>query len=154
MLGTSPAPFAIAGAESRTVVPIDTGPYRWLTAFLAEGQGLRGRLYLRLEHIRGSRDVTVLNAYVSWPAAASTMQPAWLLAGHQSLFGLRMASLKRADKPGAGLNASFDITSLLAELLNSPRTELRVRIVPAPLLPEPADLIVERVSLYYVPDTR
>lgn len=154
LLGASPAPLAIAGAESHTVVPIDAGAYRWLTTFLAAGQGGRGRLYLKLEHIRGSRDVTVLNAFVRLPAGATTPQPAWLLAGSESLFGLRMASLRQAGKSGAGLSALFDITPLLAELLHSPRTELSVRLVAVPVLPESAGLVVEGVSLYYVPDTR
>lgn len=147
MLGATTAALEVRGAGAHIPVPLTAGGQRTL-AGLPEtfGEALPVRVYLLLEHVRGTRDATVLNAYVDQPGAGSPQR-----AGSVGLYGLRLASIPYGTNPGTGLTFTFDITQLLVELRAAQWPDLAaltISIVPDQPLPDSAALVVGRVGLF------
>jgi hypothetical protein len=149
LLGTSAAPLAIRNEASSSTIRFSTEGRHQLAVLWATDPELRGQLYLKLNHLRGSHDAVMLNVYVA--LFTDTIRHPPILAGSWALYGLRMASLQHADSSGTGLSKSFPVTQLLPAWLVSSNATLSVSIVPSHPLPESANLVLEGISLYYLP---
>ena len=138
------APSGPAAAASRAVAPAPvadatTGP----------------RIHLNLENVVGKTGATNYDVYVDLPERADPDQHPELLAGVLAPFGIARSSTRRDPHTGgSGLNAAFDITSIVADLQAAgtwdPRN-VRVSFVPAVGDDAPAPLTVGRISIYVTP---
>jgi tyrosinase len=153
LLGVNSDELQIKGSGAHTVVRLNTDVCRDLVASRANTSGGTSpdRVYLILENIRGTYDPTILNVYINVPEDASQGDHHNLLAGSVGLYGLRRASIQHDEAGGLGLTFVLDITRILLEqpAAESPyANEIRVSIVPQRQLPDPADLVVGRVSIF------
>jgi tyrosinase len=153
LLGVNSNELEIKGSGAHTVVRLNTNVLHNLAASRVKNSGsaLRDRVYLILENIRGTYDATILNVYINVPEDASQGNHRNLLAGSVGLYGLRRASIQHGEDGGLGLTFVLDITSILIEqpAAKSPyANEIRVSIVPQRQLPDPADVVVGRVSIF------
>lgn len=104
-----------------------------------------GRVYIRLENIRGTHDATVLNAYISGRKSARG-QPK-LLAGTVGLYGLGTASIQNATGLG-GLTLLLDVTTALIDLAAAGSLDaICVTIAPARAVRQAMPIIVGRISI-------
>ena len=153
LLGVNSDELQIKGSGAHTVVRLNTDVCRDLVASRANTSGGTSpdRVYLILENIRGTYDPTILNVYINVPEDASQADHRNQLAGSVGLYGLRRASIQHGEDGGLGLTFVLDITRILIEqpAAKSPyANEIRVSIVPQRQLPDPADLVVGRVSIF------
>ena len=153
LLGDNSDELEIKGSGAHTVVRLNTDVRQDLVTSRANTSGStpHDRVYLLLENIRGTYDATILNVYINLPEEASQGDHRNLLAGSVGLYGLRRASIQHGEEGGLGLTFVLDITPILIEqpAAKSPYSnEIRVSIVPQRQLPEPADVVVGRVSIF------
>ena len=153
LLGVNTDELEIKGSGAHTVVRLNTDLHHNLVAGRANTSGGRSsdRVYLILENIRGTYDATILNVYINVPEDASQADHRNLLAGSVGLYGLRRASIQHGEEGGLGLTFVLDITPILIEQPagKSPyANEIRVSIVPNRQLPDPAEVVVGRVSIF------
>jgi len=153
LLGVNSDELEIKGSGAHTVVRLNTDVRHDLVASRTNTSGgtSRDRVYLILESIRGTYDATILNVYINVPEDASQGDHRNLLAGSVGLYGLRRASIQHGEDDGLGLTFVLDITPILMEqpAAKSPyANEIRVSIVPQRQLPDPADVVVGRVSIF------
>jgi tyrosinase len=132
---------ALASANAKTTTP----------------PALPDKVFLRLENVTGTADATVFSVYIKPTAAATVTQPdaapaaetAGTLAGHVSLFGLRLASLADGKHGGQGLTFVLNITSIVNRLhldSNLTASDLSVTILANRPLAKPIHIGV--ISLY------
>jgi tyrosinase len=153
LLGVNSHELEIKGSGAHTVVRLNTDVRHNLVTGRANTSGdtSRDRVYLILENIRGTYDATILNVYIDVPENSSQGDHRNLLAGSVGLYGLRRASIQYGEGGGLGLTFVLDITRILIEqpAAKSPyANEIRVSIVPLRQLPDPADVVVGRVSIF------
>jgi tyrosinase len=153
LLGDNSDELEIKGSGAHTVVRLNTDVRQDLVTSRANTSGStpHDRVYLLLENIRGTYDATILNVYINVPEDASQGDHRNLLAGSVGLYGLRRASIQHGEEGGLGLTFVLDITPILIEqpAAKSPYSnEIRVSIVPHPQLPDPAEVVVGRVSIF------
>jgi tyrosinase len=109
------------------------------------------RVYLNLENVRGTRDATALSVFINLPEGSNPADHPELLAGTVGLFGLRRATVASGQHVGGGLNFLLDISPIVDQLhLGGALTAdaLRVTIVPNRAVPDDADVVIGRVSVY------
>ena len=153
LLGDNSDELEIKGSGAHTVVRLNTDVRQDLVTSRANTSGStpHDRVYLLLENIRGTYDATILNVYINVPEDASQADHRNLLAGSVGLYGLRRASIQHGEDGGLGLTFVLDITPILIEQPagKSPyANEIRVSIVPNRQLPDPAEVVVGRVSIF------
>jgi len=153
LLGVNTDELEIKGSGAHTVIRLNADVRHDLVASRAKTSGgtSRDRVYLLLENIRGTYDATILNVYINVPEDASQADHRNLLAGSVGLYGLRRASIQHGEDGGLGLTFVLDITPILIEQPagKSPyANEIRVSIVPNRQLPDPAEVVVGRVSIF------
>jgi tyrosinase len=153
LLGVNSDELEIKGSGAHTVIRLNADVRHDLVASRAKTSGgtSRDRVYLLLENIRGTYDATILNVYINVPEDASQADHRNQLAGSVGLYGLRRASIQHGEDGGLGLTFVMDITPILIEQPagKSPyANEIRVSIVPNRQLPDPAEVVVGRVSIF------
>jgi tyrosinase len=153
LLGVNAEELEIKGSGAHTVVRLNTDVRQNLVASHANTTGgtSRDRVYLILENIRGTHDATILNVYINVPEDASQGDHRNLLAGSVGLYGLRRASIQHGADGGLGLTFVLDITRILIEQPAAKlpyANEVRVSIVRNRQLPDQADVVVGRVSIF------
>ena len=153
LLGVNSDELEIKGSGAHTVIRLNADVRHDLVASRAKTSGgtSRDRVYLLLENIRGTYDATILNVYINVPEDASQADHRNLLAGSVGLYGLRRASIQHGEDGGLGLTFVLDITPILIEQPAGKSTyanEIRVSIVPNRQLPDPAEVVVGRVSIF------
>jgi tyrosinase len=153
LMGSNKGKVSIMGAGARTVVTLAPEVRQKFTASLdtASLSAPPDHVYLALENIRGTRDATVLNAYINVPEGKNPKDFPDLFAGSVALFGLRKASSTSGEHAGDGLSFTLDITKIADQLhLNKELKSdaVQVSIVPSRLLPEKTDITIGRVTVY------
>ena len=153
LLGVNSDELEIKGSGAHTVIRLNADVRHDLVASRAKTSGgtSRDRVYLLLENIRGTYDAAILNVYINLPEEASQGDHRNLLAGSVGLYGLRRASIQHGEDGGLGLTFLLDITRILIEQSEAKSryaNEIRVSIVPQRQLPDPADVVVGRVSIF------
>lgn len=153
LVGSNESALSITGSSTSTTVRLDPQVRDSVSASLADvsARSAPDRVYLNLENVRGTRDATALSVFVNLPEGASPTDHPELLAGTVGLFGLRRASVAGGQHVGGGLSFLLDISAIVDQLhlggaLNT--DALRVTIVPNRPVPDSADIVVGRVSVY------
>jgi len=152
LLGATSAALEIKGSGASAIISCTQDGQQKLLA----AQTSPIPIYLALENIRGSYDAAVLNAYINLPEGARPGDHRNLLAGSVGLYGLTRASVPDNENGGQGLTSIFDISRVISELfaVESMRPDaIRISIVPNHPLPDSADIVVERISIFAVPAT-
>lgn len=153
VLGQAPGPLALASNGARATLPLEPGPHRELIAHLGKGEGAAPcRLSLCLEGIRGTQDSAVLHVAVGAASGETSQLRRMPPAEPIALYGLRRASGRRESQPGAGLAHIVDVTAAVAQLplaRSLAEDTLAVAITPAAPLPEPVDLTIARIVLFW-----
>ncbi len=148
VLGIAPGPLALTVTGVQASIPLEPGPHRQLLAHVDAARGVAGcRISLCLENIRGTQDGAVL--HVSVGEASARRPPS---AEPLGLYGLRRASVRKGQRPGAGLTNILDLTAAVAQLplVRSLASDaLAVTIYPAAPLPEPVDIVIGRLVLFW-----
>jgi hypothetical protein len=106
---------------------------------------------LRLENITSQTTAPAYDVYLNVPSGDDPATHPELHAGRAGLFGIAQASTA-GPHGGSGLNLSFDITSLYAQLSAAAgfrADALRVSFVPVTGKASTARVHVGRVSLYF-----
>lgn len=153
LVGSNDAALPIKGASTSTTVTLDRQVRAKVSASLAAAAARPApdRVYLNLENVRGTRDATALSVFVNLPEGSNPADHPELLAGTVGLFGLRRASVAGGQHVGGGLSFLLDISPIVDQLhLGGALTAdtLRVTIVPNRPVPDTADVVVGRVSVY------
>jgi len=152
LLGAASGALEVKGSGANAIVKCtEDGQQKLLAA-----QTSPVPIYLALENIRGSYDAAVLNAYINLPEGARPGDHRNLLAGSVGLYGLARASVPDNENGGQGLTSIFDISRVLSELFASGSISpdaIRVSIFPNHPLPDSADIVVGRLSIFTVPAT-
>lgn len=151
LLGASQTLREVPGAGFETVLRLEAGAHRNLVEHIVAG-GAKPRVYLLLENIQGTRDATVLNAYLGLPDGALPGEHAGLLGGSVGLYGLRRASLRHDPDGGSGLSFVLDVTEIFLGLppaRSLKDNEVRVSVVPRRTSSGADDLLVGRVALFW-----
>ena len=158
LLGSNSEELEIKGSGAYTIVRFTDEGRRKLLADLPKtaAENSRSQLYLVLENIRGTKDASVLNIFISLPEDARPREHRDLMAGAVGLYGLRGASLRTAQNSGSGLTFVLDITRLLRDLFETKSLDadvIRVSIVPNRQLGNSVDIVVGRVSIVHIAPT-
>jgi tyrosinase len=153
LMGSNRGSLPVNGTGTRTIIALSPQVREKVseTLNLASPSAPPDRVYLALENIRGTRDATVLNAYINLPEGANPKDHPNLLAGSVGLFGLRRASSRSGQHGGDGLSFTLDITGIVDQLHLSRALisdSIQVAIIPSRPLPEQADITIGRVSVY------
>ena len=153
LVGSNETALPIKGASTSTTVKLDPEVRSRVSASLAaaSAEPAPDRVYLNLENVRGTRDATALSVFINLPEGSNPADHPELLAGTVGLFGLRRATVASGRHVGGGLNFLLDISPIVDRLhLGSGASldALRVTIVPNRPVPESADVVVGRVSVY------
>src|SRR3984885_8625264 len=153
MLGATEAPVSLAADQVHANLRLEapSGP----AAAVRAAPGPTARVHLNLENVTGETGAVNYDVYVDLPEGADPDQHPELLAGVLAPFGVARSSSRRDPHTGgSGLNAAFDITSVVDRL----RTEgaWGPQKVPGSVVPprgdeEPAPLRVGRISVYVTP---
>jgi tyrosinase len=135
----------ISGSGAHTAVQLDSGVRSLLSRSLAGAslEALPDRVFLQLEHVRGSIDACKLNVSVNQQSV-----------GTVALFGLRRASQQDSAHGGAGLTFIFEITDIVDRLFldgGLVNDRLDVQIQPGHPAQVAAPLTVGRISVYRQP---
>jgi tyrosinase len=153
LVGANDGVLPVSGAGARTLVTLSPPAREKVSESLALASPAAppDRIYLALENIRGTRDATVLSAYINLPEGANPKDYPNLSAGSVGLFGLRRASSRSGEHGGNGLSFTLDITNIVDQLhltraLDS--NSIQVAIIPSRPLPEQTDITIGRVSIY------
>lgn len=153
IVGANQGALPVNGAGARTVVTLSPQVRNKVSASLRSASlaAPPDHIYLGLENIRGTRDATVLSAYIDLPEGVNPNDYPNLLAGSVGLFGLRRASSRTGEHGGAGLTFTFDITKIVDQMFVShglDANSIQVAIIPHRPLPEQTDITIGRVSVY------
>jgi hypothetical protein len=107
------------------------------------------RVVLSLEHMTCDVPVPAIDVYIGIPGGSDPVNPDQF-AGRLSLFGINTASRSDGPHAGSGLNASFDVTDLVARLQTQPGWDPeQFDVVFVPVKGDaPKPLNVGRISLY------
>lgn len=148
VLGIAPGPLALTGTGARASIPLEPGPHRRLLAHVDAVRGVAGcRISLCLENIRGTQEGAILQ--VALGEASPRRIPS---APPIGLYGLRRASVRKDQGQGAGLTNIVDLTAAVAELplvRSLAADALAVTVYPASPLPEPVDIVIGRLVLFW-----
>ncbi len=109
-----------------------------------------GRIFLKLENIRGASAAGGLQAYVNPPAGAGDDLPENRVAGSAALFGLASASKVDGQHGGNGITLIFDISDLAQRLVAAGDfnpARLRIKIVAAHAGGNADPITIDRVSV-------
>jgi tyrosinase len=145
LLGANQGVLQISGSGAHTAVQLDSGVRSLLSRSLAGAslEALPDRVFLQLEHVRGSIDACKLNVSVNQQSV-----------GTVALFGLRRASQQDSAHGGAGLTFIFEITDIVDRLFldgGLVNDRLDVQIQPGHPAQVAAPLTVGRISVYRQP---
>lgn len=159
--GAMAEPQIVAANEERLelgAVPVDTevrlpaqaGQAMATTMGPDKAESEAGRLFLKLENVRGSSEGGVISVYLSAQPDAAGELPFDRLAGGAALFGLSAKSDVDAGHGGNGLTFIFDITDLARRLIaegifDPAKLDVKVRAVHKGGAANP--VTVERVTL-------
>ena len=153
MLGASEAPVALAAEHVHTSLRLEPPSGPAAARAIAPGEG--PRIHLNLENVTGETGAVNYDVYIDLPEGAAPEQHPELLAGVLAPFGVARASTRRDPHTGgSGLNAAFDITSIVARLQAEGAwdpSNVRVSFVPTVGDDEPSPLRVGRISVYVTP---
>ncbi|PCE30701.1 DUF7868 domain-containing protein [Burkholderia ubonensis] len=118
VIASSDAPILVQGDGVVVQLRIDSPAVVALASEQAAhaGDASLFRFYLMLEHVRGTHDATVLQAFLRTQSSAHAGHPQDTYLASVGLFGLRRAS---SDDSSEGLLYSLDITSHAALLQNA-----------------------------------
>jgi hypothetical protein len=107
------------------------------------------RTYLALESIHGSFDATVLRVFLKAPAADAGSPVSEVHLGSHALYGLRSASVPRADGQPGGLQCQLDVTPQSAHIAAAlaGQAQLRLSIRPHQPLPDGVDITIGRIRM-------
>jgi tyrosinase len=155
MMGASPPNLPVKGSGLRATVQLDSGVQDNVAASLNKASALAvpDRVVLKLENIKGTGPISVLDVYVNMPAGDTPGDHPDLKAGSVGLFGLRQATRQDGPHGGGGLSFRLDITDIvdrlhLADALT--KGSLNVSVVPHRPMPADSDLTVGRISVHRV----
>jgi tyrosinase len=153
MLGATDAPVALAADHVHASLRLEppSGP----AAGMAIGADEGPRVHLNLENITGETGAVNYDVYVDLPEGSDPEQYPELLAGVLAPFGIARSSTRRDPHTGgSGLNAAFDITSIVSHLQTEGAWDpsiVRVSFVPTVGDDQPAPVTVGRISVYVTP---
>lgn len=116
LIGANDRQLELGDAPAATVVRIAAAEHGGVATAMGPGEAAvaAGRLYLRLENIRGADVAGGIAAYLNPPSA--TELPDANKAGGAALFGLGAASDVDGGHGGNGISLTFDITDLARRL--------------------------------------
>lgn len=150
LLGIAPGPLALASTGAHVVIPLEPGPHRHLLAQASAAGDYR--ISLCLEQIRGTQEGAVLQVAVGEAKSPAQSLRRVPCAEPIGLYGLRRASVQSERKQSAGLTTIVDVTEAVARLplvRSLAADALAVAIYPAEPLPEPVDIVIGRVLLFW-----
>jgi tyrosinase len=111
--------------------------------------GAARRIYLVLENVRGSFDATVLRVFLKAPAPDAGSPASEVHLGSHALYGLRSASVPRADGQPGGLQCQLDVTPQSAQIAAAlaGQAQLRLSILPHQPLPDGVEITIDRIRM-------
>jgi len=158
LLGANAASVRLEGKSINTQVAMDPQATGKLAAsFSTQGLGMAGaarepdRVFLNLEHIRGSNDGVIFDVYVGLPPGAKPEDHPEHRAGAVALFGVSKASRADGGHGGNGLVKVVEITHVIDALHLKPPVDLRnlnIQFVPRHELLPTDGISIGRVSVY------
>lgn len=161
-----PAPMAepeLLGAatgvdfSSRTSVEVELAPNDRVAAAAAGDESVAPRWFLRVEDVAGKAPkAPAYHVYVNLPEGASGAEHPELRAGSIASFGIPEATDPDAEHGGIGITDTFEITGVVAKLVEGADTQfdpakVTVHVVPVGLkgeLDDGGDVRAGRISVY------
>jgi tyrosinase len=155
LVGASAPNLPVKNSGLQATVQLDSGVRDNLTASLkrASAFAVPDRVVLKLENVKGTGPISVLDVYVNVPAGDRPGDHPDLKAGSVGLFGLRQATKQDGPHGGGGLSFRLEITDIVdrLHLADALTTEsLNVSVVPHRPIPADSDLTVGRISVHRV----
>ncbi|MGZ2749377.1 DUF7868 domain-containing protein [Burkholderia stagnalis] len=149
VIAASDAPILVQGDGVAVPLRIDHAAVAALASEQAAhaGDGSLFRFYLVLEHVRGTHDATVLQAFLRTQGSTGGGHSQDTYLASAGLFGLRRAS---ADDSSEGLLYYLDVTShaaLLQRATAPVEPHLRVSIRPRQALPGGVAIDIGRICM-------
>lgn len=148
VLGIAPGSLALSATGAHATIPLEPGPHRRLLAHVEAASGVAGcRISLCLENIRGTQEGAVLQVALGEASARRTpgVEPI-------GLYGLRRASVRKDQGKDVGLTNIVDLTAAVAPLplvRSLSADALAITVYPASPLPEPVDIVIGRLVLFW-----
>ena len=142
LAGANKEALKLGATGAHTTVKLDSGGWNRVAKSLkaASKTSLPDEVYLQLEGVKGDADSNIYTVSVNQQ-----------YAGHISLFGLRMASMKGGKHGGGGLTIRLDITDIVDKLHldnDMDTSSLDVLIQPSGPVSDEGECTIERVSIY------
>ena len=130
MIGASSGPIALSGKTEVAGFPLTAPQGPAADPALARADAPRPRMFLMIENITGSGNLSSYSVYVNVPNGEDPVAHDELFAGVMAMFGVVEASSDDSDhSDGSGMTYTFDVTDLVATLQaadawNSERVQL------------------------------